>query len=197
VSLPSPRIPPVSGEDMTEEQRLLLNAPPPGTTGSWVGDLSSMNFTAVLAQHPELFKTLLPLIAKLSPGSNLPPRDRQILLLRTLELGGETYEAYHQVVIARNAGMTDSEIEAAATGRGGLSPFEQCLVRAAEELFQEQCVSSETWEALSERYSPVELMEVVALVGGWTLMAMMTKSYGIQLEDPDTFDSLNKRRLYT
>jgi 4-carboxymuconolactone decarboxylase len=182
---------------MTEEQRVLLSAPPPGTTGSWVGDLSSMNFAAVIAQHPELYKKLLPLIAKLSPGSNLPPRDRQILLLRTLALSHETYESYHQVVMARNAGMTDSEIEAAATGSGGLSPFEQCLVRAAEELAQEQCVSDETWKALAERYSPVELMEVVALVGGWTLLAMMTKSYGIQVEDPDTFDSLNQRRHYT
>jgi hypothetical protein len=62
---------------------------------------------------------------------------------------------------------------------------------------REQCVSDDTWRALAERYSPIQLMEVVALVGCWTLAAMMTKSYGIQLEDPDTFESLNERRLFT
>jgi 4-carboxymuconolactone decarboxylase len=183
---------------MTEEQRALLNAAPPsGSTGSWDGDLSSMNFAAVIAQHPELYRALLPFIAKLIPGSNLPPRDREVLVLRTLGLCDETYESHHHVVIARNAGLTDSQIEAATTGSSDLSPFEQCLVRAAEELLREQCVRDETWQTLAEHYSHVELMEVVALVGGYTLMAMLTKSYDIKLEDPDTFDSLNKRRHYT
>jgi hypothetical protein len=75
--------------------------------------------------------------------------------------------------------------------------FEDCLVRAAGELVREQCVNDETWRALAERYSPIQLMEVVAPVGCWVLAAMMTKSYGIQLEDPDAFEKLNKRRLYT
>jgi hypothetical protein len=72
--------------------------------------------------------------------------------------------------------MTDAEIEAARNGTGGLSPFEDCLVRATEELVREQCVSDETWRALAECYSPIQLMEVVALVGCWTLAAMTTKS---------------------
>jgi alkylhydroperoxidase family enzyme len=182
---------------MTEDQRALLGALPRGAAGGWDGDLSTMNFAAVLAQHPGLFRTLLPLMAKLISGSDLPPRDREILLLRTLSLCHETYEAHHNVAIARNAGMTDAEIEAARNGTGDLSPFEDCLVRAAGELVREQCVSDETWRALAERYSPIQLMEVVALVGCWTLAAMMTKSYGVQLEDPDTFENLNKRRLYT
>jgi hypothetical protein len=113
MSSPASRIPPVTAEGMTEDQRALLGAPPPGATGGWEGDLSSMNFAAVLAQHPGLYTTLLPLISKLIPGSDLPPRDREILLLRTLSLCHETYEARHNVVIARNAGMSEAEIEAA------------------------------------------------------------------------------------
>jgi alkylhydroperoxidase family enzyme len=176
------RIPPVAPGALTEEQQKLV--------GQW----SSMNFASVIVNSPELYKVLVPLIAKLIPGTALPPRDREILVLRTLALCDETYEAHHHVLIARNAGMTDDEIEAARTGS---AESDQLLVRAAEELYADQRVSDETWRALERRYSPVELMEVIALVGGYTLMAMVTKSYGIQLEDAETFDSFARMRQYT
>ena len=181
----SPRIPPVAPSAMTDQQRQLV--------GKW----SSMNFAAVIVTHPELYKTLVPLIAKVISGSNLPPRDREILVLRTLALSDEVYETNHHALIARNAGMTDAEIEQAKTGAGAeLSAFDQSLVRAAEELARNQCVTDATWSELARRYSPVELMEVVALVGVYTLMAMLTKSYGIQVEDLDTFNDFARIRQY-
>lgn len=176
------RILPVVPDAMTEEQQKL------------VGEWSSMNFASVIVTSPDLYKVLVPLIAKLIPGTALPPRDREILVLRTLELCDETYEAHHHVLIARNAGMTDEEIEAARIGSADSDPL---LIRAADELHAEQRVSDETWHALAQRYSPVELMEIVALVGGYTLMAMVTKSYGIQLEDARTFESFTQKRQYT
>ena len=182
----SPRILPVSPDTLTVRQKELL--------GEW----SSMNFASVMVTHPEMYKALVPLIAKVISGSNLPSRDREILVLRTLVLCDEVYELQHHASIARHAGMTDSEIEQAKTGRGaGLSPFDRLLVRAAEELVRDQCISDETWRDLAQRYSPIELMEVVSLVGVYTLMAMLTKSCGIQLEDPDTFRNFTKIRQYT
>jgi len=92
--------------------------------------------------------------------------------------------------------MTDAEIDAARTG-AGLSAFDQTLARAAEELVHDQCVSEETWRELAQRYSPVELMQIVALVGVYVMMAMFTKSYGVELEDEETFNSFVKMRQYT
>lgn len=182
----SPRIPPVRSDALTDEQRAL------------VGEWSSMNFASVMVTHPALYKVLVPVIAKVISGSNLPPRDREILVLRTLALCEEDYETEHHALIARNAGMTDAEIEQARTGSGAdLTEFDQLLVSAAEELARDQRVSDETWQALAQRYSSVELMEVVSLVGVYTLMAMLTKSYGIQVEDADTFNNFAKIRKYT
>lgn len=180
------RIPPLSVAAMTEEQKALI--------GRW----TSMNFAAVMVTHPALYKTLVPLIAKVISGSDLPPRDREILVLRTLGLCGEVYELHHHGLIASNAGMTPAEIEQVSAGNAaGLSPFDRSLVKAAEELARDQCVSNTTWQELAQRYSPVALMEVVSLVGVYTLMAMLTKSYGIQLEDPETFNNFSKLRQYT
>lgn len=179
------RIAPIAPEAFTDEQRAL------------VGDWSAMNFARVIVAHPGLYRALMPLIAKLIAGSDLPPRDREVLVLRTLALCDETYETAHHVLIARGAGMSDAEIEAAQQGAAGLSSFDRTLAAAAEELVREQTVSDATWRALAERYSEVQLMEVTALVGGYALMAMLTKSYGIPLEDAETFRRFSELRTYT
>ena len=185
MSQTSPRIPPVAPETFTPEQKAL------------VGEWTALNFSRVIVEHPALYRALMPLIAKLVGGSDLPPRDREVILLRTLALCNEVYEYSHHVLIARGAGLTDAEIEAAASGGPDLSPFDQTLVRATEELVRDQRVSDATWQALGARYGSVQLMEVVSLVGGYVLMAMLTKSFNIELEDAETFARFSELRTYT
>ena len=180
-----PRIPALAPAEFTAEQAAL------------VGDWSHLNFSRVMAHHPAAYRAFVPLIDKLIRQTELPPRDREILVLRTLALSDETYEAHHHLLIARNAGMSDAEIQAARTGQG-LAPFDQLLARAAEELLADQRVSDATWRGLAARYTPVQLMEVVLLVGGYATMAMATRSFGIQLEHgADTYDRISELRQYT
>lgn len=182
----SPRIPPLSPDSFTDEQKAL------------VGDWSTLNFSRVVVQHPDVYRTFIPFLDKLIRGSNLPARDREILILRCLILCDETYEARHHELIARKAAMTDAEIASARSGGKGLSVWEQTLTKAAEELVNDHCVNEETWQALAQKYSPAQMMEVVFLVGVYTLMAMVTKSFGITVEDgTETFTRLAQLRQYT
>lgn len=169
-----------------------------GRQAALVGDLGHLNFARVMAQHPDLYGAFLPFLGKLIPGSDLPPRDREILVIRTLALCEEVYEAHHHVLIADKAGMTTADIDAARTDGPGLTPFGHALARAAEELVRDHRMSDETWAELTRRYSQAQLMEVVFLVGGYALMAMVTNSFGIQVEDdPDTIRRLAELRQYT
>lgn len=180
------RIAALSKDQFSEEQKAL------------VGDWHHLNFSRVLVQHPEMYRVFLPFLDKLIRGSNLPARDREILCLRTLALGGDVYESHHHVAIGLKAGLTETEIEAAKTGGAGLSRFDQCLMRAAEELVRHQCVGDATWACLAERYTPVQLMEAVFLVGCYTIMAMVTRSFGIEVEqDPEIGKRLANLRQYT
>jgi alkylhydroperoxidase family enzyme len=182
----SVRIPPLALGDFTAEQKAL------------VGEWHHLNFSRVLVQHPGMYRVFLPFLDKVIRGSDLPPRDREILCLRTLALCGDVYEGHHHVTIARKAGMTEAEIEAARTGGAGLGQFDQCLVRAAEELVRERCVSDPTWACLAERYARQQLMETVFLVGCYTIMATITRSFGMEVEqDPETEQRLAKLRQYT
>ena len=182
---PSPRISGVEPEDFTDEQRAL------------VGEWSSMNFAKVIVRSPDLYRAFVPLIAKVIAGTNLPPRDRQVLCLRTLTLGDDVYEVTQHELISRSAGLTDAEIAAMRAGTGAtLTPFDKTLIAAAEQLVRDQQITDETWRALAERYSQAQLMEVVVLVGTYLTMAMVTKNYEIPLEDDETFNGFSKTRKY-
>ena len=181
------RIPPIPPQEFSEEQKALVG-------DGWWKDL---HYCQVMMQHPALYKAFNPLITKVIRDTDLPTRDRQILVLRTLGLCNEVYEKTHHEHISRNAGLTDEEIIAAESGGDELGPFDRTLMKAAEELVRNQLISKETWNLLAERYSTVQMMEVVGLVGAYTALAMVMKSYGIPLEAPDELARLQARRHYT
>lgn len=166
------RIAPLERADYTPEQAVLA------------GDRDSLNFIKVLLRHPEMFKAFLPWCAKVGLQSDLPMRDREIAILRVFGMTGEFYEMVHHKEIATRFGFTDAEYDAARTGDGaGLDDWERTILRATEELVRDQRVSDANWQALAARYSEIQMMEFVFLVGNYTTVAMLSKSFGFQLED--------------
>jgi alkylhydroperoxidase family enzyme len=168
----SPRIPPIPVNELTAEQAAL------------VGQYASLNFSRVMARHPDLYRAFMPFGEQLMARTSLPPRDRQILILRTVALCDEEYELAHHANIARNVGMSDAEIAVARTGGAGLPAADEVLLRAAEELVRDRYVSDATWASLARRYATSQLMEAVILVGDYVMLSMVTRNFGIQVEGP-------------
>ncbi len=186
MTTPAPRIAPLAPEQFTDEQKTL------------VGDWTYLNFSRVVVQHPEMYRLFLPMLDRLIRRTLLPPRDREILIIRTLAASGERYESLHHDLIAANAGMPASEIAAIRGDGAGLAAFDRLLMQLADELVAQQRISDATWEALGERYSMEQMMESVFLVGTYTTMAMLTNGFGIPVEsESTTFDKLTELRQYT
>jgi len=182
----SPRITPLAPDEFTTEQKEV------------VGDWSVLNFTRVLAHHPALYRVFVPFIEKVISFTDLPPWDREVLVIRTLDQCNEHYEANHHVDIANKVGMTIAQVAAVKSGGEDLSAFDRWLIKAADELVHQYRISDKTWQALEERYSTIQLMEVVGLVGCYTTMAMLTRSFGIQPERKEEVDKrLAELRTYT
>jgi alkylhydroperoxidase family enzyme len=177
------RIPPLAVERFSAEQAQL------------VGDWKHLLFSRVLINSPRMYRTFVGHLAELVAHTNLPPRDRQIVCLRMLELCKDVYEKTHHIAISRKVGLTDADISAVLAGQGAcLTDFDHTVIQATDELFRQQCISDSTWGKLAERYSQQQLMEIVFLAGCYQTMAMLTKSFGIELE-PD-FEGFNALRSY-
>jgi len=89
------------------------------------------------------------------------------------------------VDVARAAGLDDAEIDRVADGpdHEAWSPFDRTLLRAADELHGDSCISDRTWTALAGRYDERQLVEVPMLVGHYHMVAYSLNSLGVQREE--------------
>jgi len=172
----SPRLTPLTSDEVSEEQRELLESV--ATSDGW-----AINIFATLVRHPGLFRRWLPFGGKLLAGK-LPARDRELLILRTGWLCRSEYEWGQHVVIARGVGVTDDEINRTKRGSAaeGWSASDATLLRAAEELHESGCIGDDTWQALAGRYDEPQLIEVPMLVGHYHMVAFTLNSLGVQRE---------------
>ena len=170
----SPRIPPLPEEERDDQARELL-----GGTGAG----PATNIFDTLVRHPGLFRKWLPFGGKLLSGK-LPARERELMILRTGWRCQAEYEWGQHVVMGKASGLTDEEIARIKAGPDdpGWDPFDATLLRAADELHDDACITDATWAALAERYDERQLTEVPMVVGQYHLVSFTLNSLGVQRE---------------
>jgi 4-carboxymuconolactone decarboxylase len=166
-----PRIRPLRAEEQSRTAKELL-----GSLG--LPDPLPNLFTTVVRAEG-LVRRWVPFGAKMLNGK-LPPRDRELLILRTGWNCQAEYEWSQHVVISLGIGLSEKEIEQVTRGPGdGWDPFEAALLRAADELHSDSCIGDATWKVLAERYDEAQLIELIMLVGQYHLVAMTVNTLGI------------------
>lgn len=169
----APRIPPLAPDERTEAARQLLDS---------VTLAGESNIFTTLVRAEGLFRRWMPFGGKLLSGK-LPARDRELMILRTGWNCGCEYEWGQHVSIGLRAGLTQEEIDAVPRGpEGAGAAFDATLLRAADELHSDFCISDPTWEELSARYGTEQLIELPMLVGHYHLVAMTLNTLGVQLD---------------
>lgn len=171
------RIRPLEESEWTEEVRALL--PSPG------GGRSVPNIFTTLARHPKLLKRWLVFAGHVLGKSTLPPRARELIILRTGYRCNSEYEWGQHVIIARQVGITDEEIQRIIVGPDapGWDLFEALLLRAADELHDAYAIGDATWGALSATYDVGQMMDVVFTVGQYTLVSMALNTFGVERDE--------------
>jgi alkylhydroperoxidase family enzyme len=172
-----PRIEPLGAEQWDAETRDLL------ARSQMQGRV--LNIFSTLAHHPKLLKRWMVFAGHILGKSSLPAREREILILRIGWLCRAEYEWGQHVIIARQAGLTDVEIERIKAGpdAAGWGPFDATLLRSVDELHAQAIISDATWQALSERYDTQQLIDLVFTVGQYNLVAMALNTLGVQLDE--------------
>jgi 4-carboxymuconolactone decarboxylase len=170
-----PRLQPLPREQWDDETKALL------------GD-GALNIFATFAHHPKLMKRWLVFGNHVLAKSTLAARDRELLVLRTGWNCRAPYEWGQHVVIARRIGITDDEITRIAEGpdASGWSSDDAALLRAADELHNEQTLSDPTYAALSARYDAQGLLDLVFTVGQYHLVSMALNAFRVEREDDVT-----------
>jgi 4-carboxymuconolactone decarboxylase len=180
--LKTPRIAPIAKEGRTEAQQKMLASRP------------DYNLYTTLAHHVELYNRWSPLGQYLLNGSTLPPRDREIIMLRMGWLCQSEYEwSQHARIAKADVKMSDEEIRRIAIGPQAKewSAFDRTLLTMVDELRYDTKISDKTWNELRAKYSLEETIDAFYTAAQYQLVSMVLNSTGIQL------DAVLKERIPT
>tara|TARA_B100001750_G_scaffold231681_1_gene230084 strand:+ start:131 stop:679 length:549 start_codon:yes stop_codon:yes gene_type:complete len=173
--LSEPRIPPLPESNWDAAQRDLMQ---PFVAGGRV-----FNVFGTLIHHPDLFRRWLVFANHVLGKSTIDVRQREVLILRTAKLVDSEYEWGQHVVIAKEAGLNDDEIQAIETSGDGLDQVEQLLCDVADELTRDKVLSADVWAKLNEHFDTRQVMDIVFTVGQYTMLAMALNTFGVQLDE--------------
>jgi Carboxymuconolactone decarboxylase family len=131
-------------------------------------------------------------VPRLNPGEDrpnavmdtLPPRERELVILRTGWRCGSEYEFGQHTVIGLGNGLDDADI-VRLTGpvdASGWSTGDALLIRVVDELVDDHCLSDETWGALVASWTTQQVIDLVLAVGQYQLVSMALRSFGVQRE---------------
>ena len=184
VRLSEPRIYPQKESEWDEDARKLIE----GFKKISKGPVT--NIMATLANYSKLYNRWRVFGNHVLFKSSLPPRDREILILRIGWLCQAEYEWGQHVIIGKQAGLSEEEIIQIIEGPNakGWDTFDATLLRAVDELYIDSFITDATWQRLSTKYNKHQLIDLVFTVGQYNLVSMVLNTLGIQLEkDVDGF----------
>ena len=143
-----------------------------------------LNITRTLANYPELSRAWGRFARHVLSESSLPPRERELVILRMGWNCRSGYEFGQHRRIGQEAGLTLDEVERVKQGPDaeGWSDHERALLRATDELHADAFISDDTWAALAASYDTRQLMDVVFAAGQYNLVSMALNTLGVQLE---------------
>jgi 4-carboxymuconolactone decarboxylase len=171
--LDKPRIAPLAESELGSEQRAML--------GERFKTGKILNIFRTLLKAPKAYKAFMWWGGYiLSDHNDLPPREREIVILRTGFNWKSGYEWAQHVRIGKDCGLTDEEIERIKAGPDapGWTPIERAMLQATDELTGGGHVA----DALAE-LTEKQRMDLVMTVGQYSQVSMLLNSFGVQLDD--------------
>ncbi len=175
------RIAPLPQEELGPELRELVAAI--GKPLGYEPPEELTTYFALMARHPAFFRCNLEAGIMFFTQSALPPRDRELAVLRTAWLAGAPYEWGEHVDIGRKLGIGPDDTDRVRAGpqAPGWRAHDRALLTAVDELVARQMISDETWMILSQTYTDQQMIEIPALVGQYFAVAMIQNSLRVPL----------------
>jgi 4-carboxymuconolactone decarboxylase len=148
-----------------------------------IRDGKPLNVFATLAHHPQLLKRFNALGGLFLSTGSIPPRLREIVILRSAWLSGSIYEFGQHTTIGLGAGLTHSEI-ALLTG-DALTEWdadESAVITMTDQLHAKDWVQDATFESLMKRWDAAQVIELLMLAGFYRMLAGVLNSVGVERE---------------
>lgn len=111
-------------------------------------------------------------------------REQELVILRMGCLFRSNYVWKHHVLVGREFGITDAQLEAIQAARyDGFIAREASLLALTDELVNARTIRAEAWARHRTVLTPAEVVDLVALVSQYVFFALMNNAMQVQVED--------------
>lgn len=148
---------------------------------------AKLNVFKLMAHAEPLFRPLLALGTAILAQEELPPRMRELAILRVARLAAAEYEWVQHVPMARAAGVGEPQVEALRRGEIDpvcFDPVERLVLRFVTEVVRDGGAAAPTLAALAQHFAPRAIVELVLTVGFYTMLAQLMATAAIDLDPP-------------
>jgi alkylhydroperoxidase family enzyme len=184
VQLSKPRVEPLAEAQWTDEHKKRVAQFVPA--GARPG-----NGFRTLLNVPELIDHTMSFHRYVSQNSSLPPRIRELLMLRTAWLHGSDVIWRERVPYAREAGLgNDLRRIAEGPSAAGWDGFEANLLRMADQLFRNSFVNDAVFNVMASRYNTCNLMDAGMTVADIASLALLYNALGVQPDEAQAADRM-------
>lgn len=149
---------------------------------------ADLNVFRVLLRHPKVAKPVNDLLLALLAQPMLDARLRELVIMRLGWCTGSVYEWTQHWPIALRCGVTEDELLAVRDwrSRDAFGPAERAVLAATDETLRTGRISDATWARCVEQLGEggdEALLELVAAIGLWRMIAGLLRSLDVPLED--------------
>lgn len=175
-----PRIPPLRRDEVDEEAKEIVNRVRASAQGGKVDELPE--YMRIVLKHPAIFRCHMEMGTAIFRGQ-IPPRERELAVLRIGWLCQAPYEWGEHVDIGKLRGLSAEEVERVTAGSSasGWNEHDRAILRGVEEMLADHALSDATWNTLAKAWNEAQMIEFTMLVGQYVATAFVQNSLRIRL----------------
>ncbi len=146
------------------------------------------NMYRMLSHAPSTLPGVLELTRALLHESSLPPKLRELAILRVGHLCGSAYEVHQHRKIGAAVGldaarMDATAVDAEAATDAGFSATEVLVLRFVEQVVRQTQAETELRDRVVDSLGMEQTMELLVLVGTYAMLARVLENTGVEIED--------------
>jgi alkylhydroperoxidase family enzyme len=147
----------------------------------------TLNVLKMFAGTEDLFEATIGIVRAMFQAKGIDPRTREMIILRAAKVLNAPYEAQANVVMARNAGLSAVEIDAAAADSSvsGINPEYVLVCKATDDLSKTGTLRDETLRELLDRYGETVSRKIVLMIGWFNMLSLFLNGCRVPLESTD------------
>ena len=147
----------------------------------------TLNVIKMMAGTEDMYPPTAAFIKAMFQAEGIDPCTREMIMLRAAKVLNSPYEWQANVVLGKNAGLTDEEIEAAASDAPvtGIKPDYVLACKATDELSHSATLMDDTLSELLNRYDKAVCRKLILIISWFNLLGRFLDGCRVPLETSD------------